>query len=91
VTTTTSESRGGLVLVLLLALVLAVLIAGGLLIRAKRHRGMAWVKAHVTVRPRPGPGAAFETRPGDEPERDHAFAVVPVEVGRSATVEDDPT
>jgi hypothetical protein len=91
VTPAADESTGGWALALLLALTCAVLLSAGLLTRAYRHRGLGWVKAHVTVKPRPGPGATFETRPGDEPNRDHVLTVVPVEVRRSTTVEENPS
>jgi hypothetical protein len=90
VTPAANESTGGWALALLLALTCAVLLSAGLLTRAYRHRGLGWVKAHVTVTPRPGPGATFETRPGDEPNRDHVLTVVPVEVRCSTTVEENP-
>ena len=91
VTPDATESKGGWALALLLALTCAVLLSAGLLTRANRHRSVGWVKAHVTVTPRPGPGATFETRPGDEPNRDHVFTVVPAEVSRSTTVEENPS
>ena len=90
VTPAADESTGGWALALLLALTCAVLLSAGLLTRAYRHRGLGWVKAHVTVKPQPGPGATFETRPDDEPNRDHVLTVVPVEVRCSTTVEEDP-
>ena len=74
---------------LLLALMCGVLLSAGLLIRASRHRRVAWVKAHVAVKPRHGPGATFETRPDDERNRDHVISVVPVETGRSTTLEEN--
>ena len=76
-------------LVLLLAAVPVALLAAWLIYRANRVRGQAWVNAHVTVRPRPGRGATFQTLPDGGPDRDHAFAVIPVEVGRSTTVEEN--
>jgi hypothetical protein len=91
VTPDATESKGGWALALLLALTCAVLLSAGLLTRANRHRSVGWVKAHVTVTPRPGPGATFETRPGDEPNPDHVFTVVPAEVSRSTTVEENPS
>jgi hypothetical protein len=54
-----------------------------------RRRGPAWVKAHVAVRPRHGPGATFRSWPGKGPDRDHAFTVIPAEVGRSTTVQEN--
>ena len=51
------------------------------------ERGLG--EAHATVTPRPGPGATLKTRPGDTPNRDHVITVVPVEAGRSTTVEED--
>ena len=89
VTPVADESTGGWTLALLLALTCAALLSAGLLTRAYRHRGLGWVQAHVTVKPQPGPGATFETRPGDEPNRDHVLTVVPVEVRCSTTVEED--
>jgi hypothetical protein len=89
VTPTASEPSGGWELVLLLALMCGVLLSAGLLIRANRHRRVGWVKAHVAVKPRHGPGATFETRPGDGVNRDHVISVVPVETGRSTTLEEN--
>src|SRR6478672_9561791 len=98
VTTTTvpttpvaDESTGVLTLVLVvLALTLAGLLSAGLFIRAKRHRGRPpSVEARVTVKVRPGSPATFETRPGDELDHDHVLAVVPVEVQRFTTVEEN--
>jgi hypothetical protein len=58
--------------------------------RANRHRGRPpSVEARVTVKVRPGSPATFETRPGDELDHDHVLAVVPVEVQRSTTVEEN--
>jgi hypothetical protein len=85
-----STGGGGPALLLLLVLVCALLLPACLLVHVTRHRGVSWVQAHVTVAPRPGPGATFETRPGDEPNRDHVLSVVPVEVRRSTTVEENP-
>jgi hypothetical protein len=85
-----SESTGGWVLALLLVVVCVLLLSAGLLVRASRHRGVSWVKAHVTVAPRPGPGATFETRLGDELNRDHVLTVVPVEVRSSTILEENP-
>src|SRR5277367_4688119 len=84
------DPTGGGALALLLAVVFALLLSAGLFTRAHRHRGVSWMKAHVTVAPRPGPGATFETRPGDDPDRDHVLCVVPVEIQRSTTVEENP-
>src|SRR5271163_4425746 len=84
------DPTGGGALALLLAVVFALLLSAGLFTRAHRHRGVSWMKAHVTVAPRPGPGATFETRPGDDPNRDHVLCVVPVEIQRSTTVEENP-
>src|SRR5271163_1899026 len=84
------DPTGGGALALLLAVVFALLLSAGLFTRAHRHRGVSWMKAHVTVAPRPGPGATFETRPGDDPNRDHVLCVVPVEIQRSTTVEKNP-
>ena len=90
VTPAADESTGGLALVLVLALTLAGLLSAGLFIRAKRHRGRPpSVEARVTVKVRPGSPATFETRPGDEFDHDHVLAVVPVEVQRSTTVEEN--
>jgi hypothetical protein len=47
------------------------------------------MKAHVTVASRSGPTAAFEARPSDQLNRDHLLAVVPVEVQRSTTIEEN--
>jgi hypothetical protein len=82
------DSTGGGVLAALLLLLCALLL-GGLLTLARRQRGVAWVKAHVTVAPRSGPAATFDTCPSDELNRDHVFAVVPVEVQRSTTIEEN--
>jgi hypothetical protein len=84
------HTGGGGALALLLAVVFALLLSAGLFTRAHRHRGVSWMKAHVTVAPQPGPGATFETRPGDDPNRDHVLCVVPVEIQRSTTVEENP-
>ena len=91
VTPVPDESTGWLALVLVvLALTLAGLLSAGLFIRAKRHRGRPpSVEARVTVKVRPGSPATFETRPGDEFDHDHVLAVVPVEVQRSTTVEEN--
>ena len=84
------ESTGWPALVLLLALMLAGLLSAGLFIRAKRHRGRPpSVEARVTVKVRPGSPTTFETRPSDELDHDHVLAVVPVEVQRSTTVEEN--
>jgi len=78
-------------LALLVALLLAAMFAAGLLTRAiRRHREAAWVTAHVTVTPRPGPGATFEIRSRDPHNDDHVISVVAVEVTRSTTVEESP-
>jgi hypothetical protein len=90
VPTDNEHTGGGGALALLLAVVLALLLSAGLFTRARRHRGVSWMKAHVTVAPQPGPGATFETCPGDDPNRDHVLCVVPVEIRRSTTVEEDP-
>jgi hypothetical protein len=84
------RTGGGGALALLLAVGFVLLLSAGLFTRAHRHRGVSWMKAHVTVAPRPGPGATFETRPGDDPDRDHVLCVVPVEIQRSTTVEENP-
>jgi hypothetical protein len=60
----------------------------GLLVRACRRRGVSWVKAHVSVAPRPGPGATFELHPGDGHDRDHVLTVVPLEINSSTTLEE---
>ena len=78
------------VLVFLLALLLAGLLSAGLFIRAKRHRGRPPpVEARVAVKVRPGFPTSFEMRPSDELDHDHVLAVVPVEVQRSTTVEEN--
>jgi PASTA domain len=75
-----------------LALVLALMLASGLLARTtQRHREVAWVTAHVTVRPRPGSAQASEVAPSDDHDRDHVITVVPQEARRSTTVEEDPS
>jgi hypothetical protein len=84
------HTGGGGALALLLAVVFALLLSAGLFTRAHRHRGVSWMKAHVTVVPQPGPGATFDTRPGDDPDRDYVLCVVPVEIQRSTTVEENP-
>jgi hypothetical protein len=43
------------------------------------------------VSPRPGPGTTFETRPLGEHDTDHVITVVPDEVRRPTTVEEDPS
>jgi hypothetical protein len=83
------ESRVTLWLVLLCGVVIAVLLAAGLLYRANRQRGVKWVKAHVSVTPQSGPGATFQARADDGPGGDHAFAVIPLEVGRVTTTEEN--
>lgn len=76
---------------ILVALLLVATLAAGALARAiRRYRGMAWVTAHVTVTPRPGPGATFEVHPCDERSDDHVITVVALEVTRSTTVEESP-
>jgi hypothetical protein len=80
---------GGGALALLLAFVGTLLLSAGLIVLAYRRRDVAWVKEHVTVTARPGPGATFETRPGEDSDRDHVITVVPVEVGRSTTLEEN--
>jgi len=90
------------VLLILAAAVVAMLVLGAIVSifrakqdrrhrppRANRHRGVASVEARVTVKVRPGSPATFETRPGDELEHDHVLAVVPVEVQRFTTVEEN--
>jgi len=72
----------------LLALVCALLISAGVIVRAMRRPGLEWLKAHVTVTPTAGPAATFETQPDDEPNRDHVITVVPVQVERSTTVDE---
>jgi cell division septation protein DedD len=75
-----------------LGLLLAVMLAGGLLARAiQHHRGAAWVTAHVSVMQRPGLGTTFEIRPSDERDRDHVITVVPREARRSTTVKENPS
>jgi hypothetical protein len=86
---TNERAMGGGALALLLAFVCALLLSAGLIVRANRRRGVAWVKGHVTVTARPGPSTTFETRPGDESNSDHVITVVPVEVGRSTTLEEN--
>jgi hypothetical protein len=88
--TTNAPTGGGGALALLIAIVFALLLAAGLFTRAHRHRRVSWMKAHVTVAPRPGPDATFETHPGDKPNRDYVLCVVPVETQRSTTVEENP-
>jgi len=85
------ESTSVPVLVLVvLPLTLAGLLSAGLFIRAKRHpRRPPSVEARVTVKVRPGSPTTFETRPSDELDHDHVLAVVPVEVQRSTTVEEN--
>ena len=84
------ESTDWPVLVLLPAIMLASLLSAGLFIRAKRHPGRPpLVEARVAVKVRPGSPTTFETRPSDEPGHDHVLAVVPVEVQRSTTVEEN--
>lgn len=81
-----------LVLALLVALLVGLLVASGVLARMiQRYRGAGWVTAHVTVTPRPGPGATFAIRPNDERDRDHVITVVPEEVGRSTAIEESPS
>jgi hypothetical protein len=87
---TTAEPTEVWPVALLLALVVGVLLSAGLLVHAQRHRGASWVKAHVTVAPQAGPDATFDTRPDDETNRDHVLTVVPVEVERSTTMEENP-
>jgi hypothetical protein len=83
------DSSDDEVLVPLFLLICALLLLAGLLALARRNRGVAWMKAHVTVASRSGPAATFDTCPGDQLNRDHAFAVVPVEVQRSTTTEEN--
>ena len=71
-------------LLVLCAAVVAVVLA----VWASRHRGLAWVKAHVTVSARPGPTPDSD-QPPDESNRDQVLCVVPVAVGRSTTIEDE--
>jgi len=89
VPSTTEEPAGGWVTALVVAVIGALLASAGLVSRAHRRRGLDWMKAHVTVAPRPGPGASFETQPGDHVNRDHVLTVTPVEDKRSTTVEED--
>jgi hypothetical protein len=75
-----------------LAVLVVLLLAAGLLTRAvQRHRERLWVTKHVMVTPQPGAGAAFETRLLDGHDTDHVITVVPEVVGRSTTVEEDPS
>ena len=75
---------------LLLAFVGALLLlSAGLIVRANRRRGVKWVKEHVSVTALPGPSATFETQPGDGSNRDHVITVVPVEVERSTSLEEN--
>jgi hypothetical protein len=82
------DSSDDEVLVPLFLLICALLLLAGLLALARRNRGVAWVKAHVTVVPRSGPAATFDTRPDDERNRDHVLAVVPVAGHQSTTIEE---
>jgi hypothetical protein len=56
-----------------------------------RQLTLVWVTEHVTVSPRSGPGTTFETRPLGEHDTDHVITVVPDEVRRPTTVEEDPS
>jgi hypothetical protein len=91
------------VLLMLAAAVLAMLVLGVIVStfrakrdrlhrppRANRHRDRPpSVEARITVKVRPGSPATFETRPSDELDHDHVLAVVPVEVQRFTTVEEN--
>ena len=91
------------VLLILAAAVVATLVLGAIVFifrakqdrlhrptRANRHRDRPpLVEARVTVKVRPGSPTTFETRPCDELDHDHVLAVVPVEVQRSTTVEEN--
>jgi len=74
--------------VLLVAVVVAILVSAGLLIRAKRVHGKSWVKAHVAVKPRASAAATFDTPPSDGDQRDHILTVIPVELRYETTVHD---
>jgi hypothetical protein len=82
------DSSGAGVLALLLLLMCALLLLAAVLTVAHRRRGLSWVKAHVTVAPRSGPAATFDTRPDDERNRDHVVAVVPVAGHQSTSIEE---
>ncbi|WP_162463428.1 MULTISPECIES: hypothetical protein [unclassified Mycolicibacterium] len=71
-----------------LLLVCASVILAGLGARAWRHRGLNFLKSHVTVASHPGAPVPFDVRPTDKSDRDHILAVVPSEVSRSTTVEE---
>jgi hypothetical protein len=77
-----------LALVLLLAAVPVALLAAYLFYRMNRV-GPAWLKAHITVQARPGAGPTFRILSGNGPGRDHAFTVIPAEVGRATTVQEN--
>ncbi len=70
-----------------LMLLCGLAIAAGVAARAWRHRGLKFLKNHVSVAPRHG-SAAFDTHPSDGPDPDHILAVVPTESSRSTTVEE---
>jgi hypothetical protein len=85
----TPESSGIWPLALLFALAGAVLVSAGLLTRAHRHRRISWVKEHVTVTTEHAGEPTFSTRPGDETNRDLILTVIPVEILRTTTLEED--
>jgi hypothetical protein len=77
----------------LLALLLLWLLVHALGHVIQRHRESNWVHKHVTVTPRPGPGATFNTGPFDDygvdHGSDHILTVVGAEVRRSMTTEEE--
>lgn len=85
-------ATGTAVALALLVLLVALLSGSVLLARAsRRNREVAWVAAHMTVTPRLGAGPVFELQPLDQSNRDHVITVIPEEVRRSTTIEEDPS
>ncbi len=84
-----NETGQGEMVVLLIVAALAIVVGAAVATYlARRHRGVRWLKTHVTVAPRLGAGASLQTRPIDDDSRDHLLTVVAAEIGCSTTVEE---